>query len=194
MLFTCPFCRELFYEEETDHCPICGLKLVSFSSLHPSIEANALSTEPSLTPEEEPFPWYFLGGGRGALGLLSIGGIFLFFRPWIEITLPTFSSLTGVDLARRVGWGWIALVAWGVMGAVVLSRRTLAELYGARLAASFLSAGPGFVAGALLLRAPKSSLVPLKFTYLLGLRLTLACSLTSLILSALYLGKKTKTQ
>ena len=83
--------------------------------------------------------------------------------------------LAGFALARRLGWAWGAGVAWFVLLPVVLSRRSIMKMRGARVAASFLAAVPGLTAAILLARPPHGAHgVPLQFTLAWGLFATLA--------------------
>ena len=169
-IVACPFCREMFEKGEAKHCPVCGIDLLAFESLPPSPHALAELDEDDeagvpLAPEHEPFRAAFLGRGRGALVALGLIGILLFFLPWVKLTLPYTAVLTGFDLARRNGMGWAAGVAWMVMVPTVASRRTIAQLRGARVAAGFLAAIPGMTAGILLAFPPHGGIIPVLFTF-----------------------------
>lgn len=133
-----------------------------------------------VEPEKEVLPATYLGRSRGALALAGLGGLTLFFMPWIHVTLPDVVSLSGFDLARRLVWVWTALAAWVVLVPTVLSRRTIWQMRTARVAAGFLSAIPAMTALVLLLRPPKSRLIPIVFTYEWPLWSTLGLSLVAI--------------
>jgi hypothetical protein len=79
-------------------------------------------------------------------------------------------------------------VAWFVLLPIVLSRRSIMQMRGARVAASFLAAIPGTTAILLLARPPHGGHgVPLRFTFAWGLYATLAASVGALT-AALFFG------
>jgi hypothetical protein len=138
-LIACPFCREMFELGEAKECPVCGMALVAFEKLPPSLETHDEFGLPR-DPLHEPLPWTFTGRMRGALAVVGLVGIALFFLPWIHQTLPEDYIFSGFWLSRRLGWLWGAGVGWLVLVPTVLSRRTIAQMRGARVAAAFLSA------------------------------------------------------
>ncbi|HEY6461712.1 MAG TPA: hypothetical protein VIY73_16205, partial [Polyangiaceae bacterium] len=100
-----------------------------------------------------------------------------FFLPWVRLTMPDVVSLTGFDLARRLGWAWGAGVAWFVLLPTVATRRSVMKMRGARVAASFLAAIPGITAVILVARPPHGSHgVPVHFTWGEGVVATLVLS------------------
>ena len=163
-IVACPFCREMFEEGEERACPVCGVALTPFEKLPPSHDARWDDDVPN-DPEYEPLPATYMGRSKGALALLGLTGLALFFLPWISVTLPDIFSLTGMDIARRLVWPWGAGVAWVVLVPTVLSRRSVVQMRGARVAAAFLSAIPAITGGVLLMRPPHATLVPIRFTY-----------------------------
>jgi hypothetical protein len=181
-IVACPFCREMFEKSEAKRCPVCGIDLLAFESLPPSPHALA-ELDPDdedgvpLAPEHEPFRALYPGRGRGPLVGLGLVGIALFFLPWVHLTLPYTALLSGFDLARRVGWSWAGGVAWTVLVPTVASRRTIAQLRGARVAAAFLAGIPGLTAAILVAFPPHGGIIPLVFTYGWPLWTTLAASL-----------------
>ena len=79
-------------------------------------------------------------------------------------------------------------VAWFILVPTVLSRRTIFQMRGARVATAFLAAIPGMTTLVLLTRPPHGSHgVPVHFTYQPGLYSTLALSVAALF-AALALG------
>lgn len=179
-LLACPFCREMFERGEKEICPVCGVALTAFEKLPPSHDAVAEAiASMTIAPEQQALPLTYLGRGKGPLALLSFVGIALFFLPWIHLTLPYIDAKSGFDLAhRRLGWVWSAGVAWGVLVPTVLSRRSIVQMRGARVAAAFLAAIPGVCAAVLMLRPPpKSTLIPIQFTFGWAMWATIALSL-----------------
>jgi len=190
MLLACPFCRELFEPRERRACPVCGVALVPLDRLPPSLDAQAEDGVPHL-PENDALGFSYLGRGRGALAALALAGLAAFMAPWVRVTMPDIVTFSGFALARRLGWSWGAGVAWFVLGPTVLSRRTIAQMRGARVAAAFLSAVPGVTASVLLARPPHGShLVPLRFDFGEGLYATLVLSALA-VGFALFFGGRT---
>jgi hypothetical protein len=178
-LLACPFCRELFQEGERDRCPVCGVALVAFEKLPPSHEA--LHDDLPVEPEHELLPARYLGRGRGLLAALGLAGLVAFFLPWIDLTMPDVVALSGFALAQRLGWAWGAGVAWFILVPTVLSRRTIFQLRGARVAAAFLAAVPGTTVAVLLARPPHGSRgVAVHFTFGPALYATLGLSIVAL--------------
>jgi hypothetical protein len=191
-LLACPFCREMFEKREREACPVCGVGLVPFEKLPPSVEARTEDGAP-MQPEHETLPATYLGRGRGPLLVMSLAGLGAFFLPWIHVTMPDVVDYSGAALSARLGWVWGAGVAWFVLTPTVLTRRTIMQMRGARVAASFLAAVPGVTACVLLARAPHGSAhgvtVPLHFTFQTGLYATLALSIASLVTGLLFGGR-----
>jgi hypothetical protein len=190
-IVACPFCREMFEKAEAKSCPVCGIALEAFESLAPSPHTLAELGEDGvpLSPEHEPLRATYAARGRGALVALGLLGICLFLLPWIRLTLPYIDSFSGFDIAHRIGWPWAAGVAWGVLVPTVASRRTIAQLRGARVAAGFLAAVPGLTAAILIVFPPPHGIVPIRFTYAWPIGATLAVSLIA-VLFAVRLGGK----
>jgi hypothetical protein len=138
-LVACPFCREMFELGEAKECPVCGMALVAFEKLPPSLETHDEFGLPK-DPLHELLPWTYKGRMRAALAVVGLVGFVLFFLPWIHQTLPNDYVFSGFLLSRRIGWLWGAGVGWLVLVPTVLSRRTIAQMRGARVAAVFLSA------------------------------------------------------
>jgi hypothetical protein len=165
-LLACPFCREMFEEGEAESCPVCGMKLAKFDKLPPSAEAMHDEAGVPTAPELEVLPWTYLGRGKGPLVVLAVVGVVLFFLPWVRLTLPYIDAKSGFDLAhQRIGWLWASFVGWTVLIPTVLSRRTIAHMRGARVAAAFLSAIPAVAVGVLLAKPPRGGVIPVRFTW-----------------------------
>ena len=122
--------------------------------------------------------------------MLAMAGLGAFFLPWIHVTLPDIVTYSGVAVARRLGWAWGAGVGWFILLPTVLSRRSIAEMRGARVAAAFLSSVPGVTALVLLLRPPHGGHgVPLRFTFGEGVYATLALSAVALAVAVVFGGR-----
>jgi hypothetical protein len=187
-LFACPFCRDMFEKGEAAACPVCGVPLVAFEKLTASEEALAEDGTP-IAPEHEVLPQTYIGRGRGALAALAAAGMVAFFLPWIRETMPDIVDYSGLGIAMKSGWAWGAGVAWFILAPTVLSRRTIMQMRGARLAATFLASFPGMTAAILLARPPHGSYhVPLHFTYGAGLYATLALSVAAMAFGLLFGG------
>jgi hypothetical protein len=188
-LVACPFCREMFEEGEETTCPLCGVALTEFVRLPPSASAEAHDEfDIPIEPDREMLPVTYMGRMKGLLVAFGGAGLGLFFLPWIRMSLPYELAMTGFDLAHgRLGWVWAAGVAWFVLLPTVLSRRSIFQMRGARVAAAFLSAIPGLTAAILLARPPHGGLVPLRFTYDWPIWATLVVSIAA-IFAALRLG------
>jgi hypothetical protein len=136
LLLACPFCRQLFDPREATHCPDCDIALLPMDRLPTSPEARLESFERGqpMHPDDDPLRWTHLGDGRGALLLLALMGLGLFFSPWIVMSQPELMVLSGFDLARgRAGWLWAGAVGWFVMMPLLLSRSTRRKMRGARV-------------------------------------------------------------
>jgi hypothetical protein len=129
----------MFQQGEAKECPVCGMALVAFEKLPTSQETHDEFGLPK-DPLHEQFSWTYFRRMRGALPIVALVGVALFFLPWIHQTLPEDYELSGFSLARRLGWVWGAGIGWLVLVPTVLSRRTIAQMRGARVAAMFLSA------------------------------------------------------
>jgi hypothetical protein len=180
-IVACPFCREMFNRDEASSCPVCGIMLIALEKLpiNKSLLHELEDDGIPPSPEHVPFALTYVGRGRGAMVLLGVVGLLLFFSTWVHMTLPEVTDFSGFDIASRLGWSWGAGVAWGVLVPTVASRRTVAQLRGARFAAAFLSLIPAVTAAILALRPPHGGLVPVRFTYGWSLWATMAVSLTA---------------
>jgi hypothetical protein len=191
-LMACPFCRDMFERSERrdqPDCPVCGVALIAFEALPPSDEALSEDGVPR-EPEKEALAATYLGRGRGLLAGLALAGLAAFLLPWVHVTLPDVVSLSGFDLARRLGWVWADGVAWFILIPTVLSRRSIVQMRGARVAAAFLAAVPGTTVAVLLARPPHATHgVPLRFTFEAALYATLLLSAAALSVALLFGGR-----
>ena len=151
-LRACPFCRELFVDDETDVCPDCGIPVRDLGSLPPSPEAEAIAAEErQLLPHMEPLPWSDFSRGRGVLLACAVLGIAAFFLPWASLRQPEVAHWSGLQLAQVKSFYWSSLVAWLVLVPAVLTRRTVMKMVGARLACGMLAAWPALQTATILI-------------------------------------------
>jgi hypothetical protein len=179
----------MFGPGERTACPVCGISLVGFERLKP---AELGSSEDGIPPEPEwePLPITYARRGRGALVLVAVLGLVAFFAPWVNVTIPDVVTYTGFDISRRLGWAWAAGVAWFVLLPIAISRRSIMQMRGARVAASFLAAIPGTTAALLLARPPHGGHgVPLRFEFGWGLHATWALSVVALAFALFFGGR-----
>jgi hypothetical protein len=170
-------------------CPLCGVALVALDKLPRSHEADP-DGDVVDEPHWEPLAFTYLGRGRGPLAVLSLLGLVAFFSPWVDVTLPDIVTYTGFDLAHRLGWAWAAGVAWFVLLPLVLTRRSIMQMRGARVAAAFLAAIPGTTAVLLLAHPPHGMHgVPLRFTFGWGLHGTWLFSAAALAAGIFFGGR-----
>jgi len=171
----------MFEEGEARTCPVCGMKLAKFEELPPSLDAIHDEGGVPLAPELEPFSPTYLGRGKGPLLALAAAGVVLFFLPWVNLTLPYIDSKSGFDLAhQRIGWLWASFVGWSVLIPTIFTRRNIAQLRGARVAAAFLSAIPAVAVAILFLKPPRAGVVPVRFTWEWPIYAMLAVSLAAI--------------
>jgi hypothetical protein len=104
--------------------------------------------------------------------------------------MPDVYTFSGFALARRLGWAWGAGVGWFVLLPVVVTRRSIMKMRGARVAAAFLSAVPGLTAAILLLRPPHGAYgVPIALTWGTGVYATMALSAVALAFAVGFGGR-----
>jgi hypothetical protein len=142
-LFACPFCRQLYTPEEADICPECDLEVKPLAELPPSHDADLVDDGPIIpvAPEDELLSWTYTGRGRGALLIVALIGLALFlFAPWLHESAPEIRTLTGFEFSRLLGWIWAGGIAWFIMVPLVVTRRTIRQMRGARVAVAFLAA------------------------------------------------------
>lgn len=140
-------------------------------------------------PHLEPLPWFEVRRGRGVLLAGAVLGLVAFYAPWVNMTSPEIHLLSGADLAKRSGWIWGAGVAWFVLFPMTLTRRSIDQMRGARVAAAFLSAVPVVTASILWLRPPHTRYVPIRFEWGWGLYATLALGLIAVIAAVRFGGR-----
>jgi hypothetical protein len=190
-LLACPFCRSLFASAEARQCPECGVKLVPMENLPESLDVAADEHEAGeiVLPEQRRLPWNYFGRGRGALLLVALCGLGLFFAPWVELRMPEFSVRSGFDLARgRAGWLWGGAAGWFVMLPLVWTRRTIQRLRGIRLVTALFAAMTLIETGMLLSTPPQSRHgLPLEIVWRWGIYASLLTSIAGLA-AALRLG------
>ena len=190
-LLACPFCRSLFASEEARQCPECGVKLVPMENLPESLDVAADDAEAGeiVLPEQRPLPWNYFGRNRGALLLIAVLGLGLFFAPWVELRMPELSVRSGFDLARgRAGWLWGGAAGWLVMLPLVWTRRTIQRLRGVRLVTALFAAMTLIEACMLLSTPPQSQHhLPLEIVWRWGIYASLLTSVAGIV-TAVRLG------
>jgi len=188
-LVACPFCRELFADGEAARCPSCELPLTDARKLPSLPDEDDDDLGIPREPHREPLPTLFLGRGRGALLLLCLLGLGAFFLPWVDMRAPELQVLSGADLAKRSGWIFSAAIGWFVLLPLVLSRRSIESMRGARVAAAMLSAIPAVTAATLMLFPPQSKLVPLAFSWGAGIWASLGLGIVGVVVSLRFGGR-----
>ena len=175
----------MFEEGEARTCPVCGMELAKLHKLPPSLDAvHDDGAGVPTAPETEILPLGYLGRGKGALAALGLAGLACFFLPWVQLTMPYIASKSAFDLAHeRIGWLWACCAAWMVLVPTVLSRRSIVQMRGARVAAAFLSAIPTVAIAVLLAKPPRGSIIPVRYTWDWPMWTTLAVSVVAILVS-----------
>lgn len=189
-LIACPFCRQMFELGEARACPECGLALEDITKLPPT--ATSLDEDDpreEVPPEMELLPWTYVGRGRGVLTLVALLGLGVFFLPWMQETAPELRVWTGLRFAERLSWMWAPFVSWFVLVPLVLSRRTIHAMRGARFAVGMMAL---IVVMTVIMRVavvPQSSrFLPVRFAWSYGLWVTLALGVVALVFSIRFGG------
>ncbi len=156
-LVACPFCRQLFEPGEVSSCPDCGLGLKDLGKLPPSYDARVEYPEEPIPPHMETLPWGYTSRNRAVLLLLAVVGFAAFFAPWVHETAPELQVLSGYGLARMSGFFWAPAVAWFVLFPLVLTRRSIYKMRGARVAVGFLAGIVLITVSMLLAHPPRSA-------------------------------------
>jgi len=167
-LYACPFCRQLFTRDEADICPECDLAVKPLAELPPSHDAELLDDDPIVPadPQDELQSWTFIGRARGPLLMVTLFGIAVFFAPWLHESAPEIRTLSGYEFSRHLGWIWAGGIAWFIMLPLVLTRRTIRQMRGARVAVGFLASMVVLTVTARLLMTPQSHpLVPFRYSW-----------------------------
>lgn len=181
-LVACPFCRQMFPGNEAKSCPDCGIGLEDMAKLPPSYDAQLEYPEEPLPPHMEPLPWAYPGRNRAVLLVIAVLGLLAFFAPWIRESVPDVRELSGRDLAEAGSYYWAPGVAWFVMIPLVVTRRSIHRMRGARFAMGFLAAIVLTTVGARFGFTPTSSkLRPAHWEWMWGLYATGILSVAGLI-------------
>lgn len=188
-LHACPFCRQLFSEGEVERCPECDVDVQPLDELPPSHDAELIEPEPPDPPELQLLAWTYFGRMRGTLLLLAAVGIGLFFTPWLHEYAPEIRILNGYEFARELGWLWGPAVAWAILFAVVLSRRTIYHMRGARLAVILLALMPLMTVVMRIVLTPEATgIVPRRYEWGWGLYATGLLAIATIIASIRFGG------
>ena len=186
-LLSCPFCRELFAKNEGPKCPNCDIPLVPLHHLPLSPEGQAeAALEQVDPPEDQTLPLLYWRRGRGLVTLLSILGIGLFFAPWVSLMRPDEIKLSGFDLATaNAPFLWGGVVAWFLLVPLVLSRRTLHQLFGVRIICTMFALLTGGETTLMLLRPPaEHSYFATGLEYNFGIYMSLVVSVLAAVCAA----------
>jgi len=189
-LLSCPFCRELFAQGEGPRCPTCDLPLMPLHQLPLSLdgeqEAAAGVVDP---PEDQKLPLFYLRRGRGLLAALAGVGLSLFCAPWVSLSKPDEVTLSGLDLAAtNAPFLWGGAVGWFLLIPLVLSRRTLNQMFGVRVICTLFALLTAGETSMMLLRPPvEHSYFATGLTYTWGIYASLVISLAGAV-CALRLG------
>lgn len=189
-LIACPFCRQLFEPGEASACPDCGLRLQELGRLPPSYDAKVEYPEIPTPPHMETLPWTFAGRNRALLLGLAVLGLATFFMPWVHESAPELRTLSGYRLARITGLFWAPAVAWFVVLPLVLTRRSIYKMRGARVAVGFLAAIALVTVGLLLFRPPMSSPYrPVRLEWAYGIYASFGAAFAGIVAAAGFGGR-----
>lgn len=178
----------MYSTAEAEICPMCALPLTAFHKLPEAEGFDPTDLEAAVPEEDRRVPFFSLGRGRGPLAVAALGGLTLFFLPWIGLTFPLVDQLTGFDLSQRLGWTWAVPAAWFVLIPTVWSRRTPRRMQSARVAVGMLAFFPGLAAATLLMRSPRGAHgLKLQYSFLWPMYGTLVLSLLGLV-AAVFFG------
>jgi hypothetical protein len=192
-LLACPFCRELFDQNETEQCPDCEIRLEPLHRLPPShdvVEEEAARWERTRV-EDQPLPWRELGRGRAALlGIAVVSLVVFVVAPWLDMTAPHARQRSGLSLARGpLGFLWGGAVAWLVSIALVASRRTIREMRGVRaILMAFAAMTASEIAVLLVLSPTGSRQVYVSYEWAWGLYAALGLSVVGVVVAARFGG------
>ncbi len=193
-LLACPFCREVVATDKARTCGECGVLLVPLESLPPHFDPadDDGSDKAADPPQDVELPLTFLGRGRGALIVICVLGFAAFFAPWCHERAPELATWTGYQFAAGpLTWLWGGAVGWFVMFPLVLTRRSVTKMRGARVICAAFAAMTTIEAGVLLLlsRPDPESLVPIAFAWAWGLYASLALSVAGVIVAVRFGGR-----
>lgn len=169
-LLACPFCRQLFPSGEAVACPECGIALKPLAKLPPSHDALAEDPPEVVPAHMVTLPWTYAGRGRGLIAALAVLGFAAFFAPWVRERAPDVLTYSGFELGLRIRWIWAAGIAYLVLLPLVLSRRTVHAMRGARVAVGFLAGVVVVTVAVRLLFVPTGSILrPVRYEWGWGL-------------------------
>jgi hypothetical protein len=164
--------------------------------LSPEAQAEAEASGEVQGPELFERPWTDFSRGRGLLLLCALAGLLCFFLPWVELRVPEGEMRSGFDLARgRAGWLWGGAAGWFILLPLVWTRRSLAQLWGVRVACTCLALLTAIEVGFLFAFTPKSrGIMPFEFHFQIGLYLSAAVSLAGALVAATLGGTLQRTK
>jgi hypothetical protein len=143
-----------------------------------------------IPPHMETLPWTFVGRNRLLLVAIALIGLACFFAPWVNETAPEIRDLSGFWFARKLAWMWAPGVAFFVMVPLVVTRRSIFKMRGARVAVGFLAAIVLVTVAIRIGFTPRPSpLRPVRFEWAWGLYATGAAGLAALVAALGFGGK-----
>jgi hypothetical protein len=188
-LYACPFCRQLFAVGERTVCPDCDIRVAPLAELPPSHDAEELEPEEPVAPEDEVHAWHYLGRARGPLALVALSGIVVFFAPWLHESAPEIRTWSGFEFAQRLAYIWAGGIAWFVMLPLVVSRRSIRQMRGARVAVGFLAAMVLLTVAVRLGVTPKQHpLIPIRYAWGWGMYASGCLAAMALVLTLRFGG------
>ena len=105
-----------------------------------------------------------------------------FFGPWLVQAAPEIRTWSGVQFAQRLGWLWGAGLVWPVIAALVVTRKTIRQMLGVRLALCIFFSVPLTTVIARIAIAPtKSPYVTLHYEWGWGMYLCAAVAAVGMI-------------
>ncbi|MBI5537818.1 MAG: hypothetical protein HY898_34150 [Deltaproteobacteria bacterium] len=172
----------MFKAGEADVCPSCGLGLSDIAKLPPSYEAKLEDDFPEK-PGWETLPLLYWRRGRLPLLIAAVAGVAFFFLPWIHETAPDRFDFTGFELARRLVWMWACVVSWGMLVPILMARRSIVGMRGARVVTALFCAIPLLSTIVLMVappRPPQNLHFPFAFHFGIGMWATLGLAIAAL--------------
>ncbi len=180
----------MFEVGEARSCPECGLALEDITKLpKPAVSLDDEEPMEEIAPELEQLSWFYVGRGRGALTLIAVLGLGAFFLPWMQELAPELRTWTGLRFAQRLSWMWAPFASWCVLVPLVLSRRSIHTMRGARFAVGLMALIVVMTVIMRIVVVPQSSrFVPVRFEWSYGLWITLALGVAALVFAARFGG------
>jgi bacteriorhodopsin len=111
--------------------------------------------------------------------------------PWMKETVPELRQWTGLQFAERLSWMWAPFVSWFVTVPLVLSRRTIHAMRGARFAIGLMATIVIMTVVMRIVVVPESSRFrPMRFEWSYGLYATLVLGIAALLCAVRFGGSR----